>query len=97
MQTVEEMVPFRFPIGHNFVLMEVKHKGSKRYVIADTPERALALTSRDGGKGKASIVNLQKLINDMGHRQTNHFLRRFGDEWVAKFDTLFFRHGPMAI
>lgn len=95
MKTIEELIPFRFPIGFRFVLFDVKTRGGNRYVIADTPERASALATRDAN-GRARLVTLQSLIDKQGYNQTHNLLKRFGPEWIAKYNRVFYRHGPMA-
>ena len=96
MLDIEELIPFRFPIGFQFVLFEVKKKGNKRYVTADTVERASALAFRDSSKSRTKLVNVKDLIDDMGHNQTHKLLKRFGEDWITKGGRVFYRFGPQA-
>jgi len=84
----------QFPFGYRFVLYDVQTRTGDKYVLADTPQRAVLLAGRDGGR--AIPVSVTEIINSRGHQETHCFLKRFGQEWAVKEGRAFFRNGPRA-
>ena len=92
---VEDFVDFDFPEDCRFMLWYVETKTGDKFVIAPTPQIAVALSGPDGGRPEP--INLHELVQSWGHARTHNLLQGCEPSWIAKHNMVFFKNGPKVV
>ena len=79
-----------YPHGHPYILYQVSNANGYGITVAATDRSAVKKMGI--GKAKAKPIKIVDMIKDIGHKETNQVLSKFGARWMTKEGKVFYKN-----